>query len=113
MRSGFFGAVIRLCVAAQFYVLSSADSYSGLRNTFSSSLPQLMFVDFNAVWFRSYSRAMLESDSCLFPIYLREALNDISETLSRPGLDDDQRLAISFAAHELYLMRRETVKRAA
>jgi hypothetical protein len=55
-------------------------------------------------WFRCYSRALLTDDPDLRRIYVNDALNVISEALSRQNLEEDERKAISVAAHGLHLM---------
>jgi hypothetical protein len=61
-------------------------------------------VEFNSAWFRLYLQAVLESDPEVLPIYLKNALNEISETLARPDLDENERHAITIAARNLYLV---------
>jgi hypothetical protein len=54
---------------------------------------------------------LLTDDPDLRRIYVNDALNVISEALSRQNLEEDERKAISVAANELHLMEREKQER--
>ena len=58
-------------------------------------------------WFRSYSRAVLTDDLLLRRVYVNDALDAISETIRRQDLPEDERQAVSVAAHELHLLERD------
>jgi hypothetical protein len=67
----------------------------------------MAFLNLDSKWFQCYSRAVLEDDLRLRRIYVKGALNLINEALSRQSLEENEREAISVAAHELHLMERE------
>ena len=67
----------------------------------------MAFLNFDSKWFQCYSRAVLTDDLRLRRIYVKEALNLISEALSRQDLEENEREAISIAAHELHLIELE------
>jgi hypothetical protein len=65
------------------------------------------FIDLNAPWFQSYSRAVLENDPNVLRTYVKTALDVISETLNQPDLGEEERKAISVAERELRLIERD------
>lgn len=67
-------------------------------------------LNLDSKWFRCYSRALLTDDLDLRRIYVMDALNVISEALSRQDLEEDERKVISVAANELHRMERERQK---
>jgi len=64
-------------------------------------------INFNSTWFRCYSKAKFESDSEALHIYVKLALDAISEALTQPDLDDGERKALSVATEDLRLMERQ------
>jgi hypothetical protein len=70
----------------------------------------MAFLNLDSEWFQCYSRAVLTDDLRLRRIYVKDALNVINESLSRKGLEEDERQALSVAAHELHLMERQRIE---
>ena len=73
-----------------------------------------VFASFSSKpWFRSYSRALLESDPDLAEVYIRDAVVFINQKLHEPDLDDHERDAMRAATHYLKLIKiSATAKRA-
>lgn len=65
-----------------------------------------MLLDFNSKWFRSYSRAVMESEPDIARIYIRDAFIEINNRLQQPNISDSEREAISLASHYLGLIQR-------
>jgi hypothetical protein len=64
----------------------------------------LPFINFNSKWFQSYCRAVLENDSRLANIYIRDALMVINERLNEADVHEDERDAIGIATRYLNLI---------
>jgi hypothetical protein len=63
-----------------------------------------VFVDFNSPWFPYYSRAVLTDNARARRRFVEAALNAIDETLSQPGLKEEERarpFVASYARCEL------------
>jgi hypothetical protein len=99
------------CAVPHTFFFYNVPTTTPLGNTLlagHASIGQKMaFLNLDSKWFQCYSRAVLEDDLRLRRIYVKDALNMISEALSRQGLEENEREAISVAAHELHLMERE------
>jgi len=65
-----------------------------------------MLLDFNSKWFRSYSRAVMESEPDIARIYIRDALIEINNRLRKPHISDSEREAMALASHYLDLIQR-------
>jgi hypothetical protein len=63
-------------------------------------------------WFRSYSRALLTDDPIARHVYVKAALDAIHETLRLPGIQQDEREAISTAIRELNSLERSSSTKA-
>jgi hypothetical protein len=77
---------------------------------FSLVLPlgqDMAFLNFDSEWFQCYSKAVSTEDLRLRRIYVNDALKMINEALSRQDLEENEREAISVAAHELHLIEGE------
>ena len=61
-------------------------------------------IRLDSTWFRSYSKALLTDDPIARHVFVKAALDAIHETLRRPGIQQDERLAISAAIRELNLL---------
>lgn len=64
----------------------------------------VMLLDFKAKWFRSYSRAVMESEPELARGYIRDAFIEINERLHVPELTDSERQALFAATRYLSLI---------
>ena len=63
-----------------------------------------MFASYSSkAWFRSYSRALFESDPALARLYIRDATVVFNQCLCDPVLDDEEREAIGVAIRYLDL----------
>jgi hypothetical protein len=65
-------------------------------------------IRFESPWFRSYSRALLTDDPIARQIYVKAALDAMHETLRLPGIQQDERQAISTAIRELNSLERNS-----
>ncbi len=73
-----------------------------------------MFASFSSkAWFRSYSRALLESDPALAELYIRDAVIVINQKLHEPDLEDDERDAMRAATHYLELIKNSAIAKRA
>ncbi len=71
-----------------------------------------VFASFSSKpWFRSYSRALLESDPALAELHIRDAVIIISQKLHEPDLDDNERDAMRAATH--YLIKNSAIAKRA
>jgi hypothetical protein len=59
-------------------------------------------------WFRSYSKALLTDDPVARHVYVKAALDAMHETLLLPGIQQDERQAISAAIRELNSLDRNS-----
>ena len=69
-------------------------------------------VPLNSKWFKSYSRAVLESDPSLARLYVKNALDVLNETLTHSHLEENERNAISSAIHYLLLIEHQELQKA-
>jgi len=65
-------------------------------------------IHLESPWFRSYSRALLTDDPVARNVYVKAALDAMHETLRLPGIQQDERQAISAAMRELNLLERDS-----
>ncbi len=73
-----------------------------------------VFASFSSkAWFRSYSRALLESDPALAELYIRDAVIVINQKLHEPDLEDDERDAMRAATHYLELIKNSAIAKRA
>ena len=63
-----------------------------------------MLLDFQARWFQSYCRAIMEDEPNAAHRYLHEAAVEIDQRMRAPDLSDAEREALSVASKNLNLM---------
>ncbi|SRR6266700_3945430 len=72
-----------------------------------------VFLYFNAPWFQSYCRAVLESDPALVAGCVKDAAAAINEALGTPNLDEEERDAICIATRYLNLISEAQLQKSA
>jgi hypothetical protein len=71
-----------------------------------------MLVDFESVWFKSYSKAVLESEPEAVRASIKKALEKINERLLVPDLSPHEREAIKSAERYLRVMGKTDLRKA-
>ena len=61
-------------------------------------------IRLESLWFRSYSKALLTDDPLARHVFVKAALDAIHETLRQPGIQAEERQAISAAIRDLNLL---------
>jgi len=73
----------------------------------------VMLLDFKSKWFKSYCRAVMESEPDLARGYIRDAFIEINERLHEPQLLDSERQALFAATRYLSLILKVELAKAA